>query len=68
MIHKKTKIIILLEFKRTSDTSENYYDDMKRTEDNQNIPIFVVLNSLVKTRVGGGCTFSGYRTTTGQGN
>ena len=38
VINKKTKRIILLEYKRTSDTLENYYKDMKRTVDKQHTP------------------------------
>ena len=29
MINKKSKSIVMLEFKRTSDTAETYYSDMK---------------------------------------
>ena len=33
VINRKMKRIILLEFKRTSDTSETYYSDMKEVAD-----------------------------------
>ena len=29
MVNKKTKLIIMLEFKRASDTAETYYSDMR---------------------------------------
>jgi hypothetical protein len=42
------KRIILLEFKRTSDTSETYYKDMKKISDTQHTPILTGLNARVK--------------------
>jgi hypothetical protein len=46
VIYKKTKSIIILEFKRTSDTSETYYSDMKEIVVQQNTPILEGLNVL----------------------
>jgi hypothetical protein len=40
VIDRKMKRIILLEFKRTSDTSETYYYDMKEVTVTQHTPIF----------------------------
>jgi hypothetical protein len=44
------KWILLLEFKRTSDTSEAYYSDMKTVAEKQPSPIFKGLNVLVGER------------------
>ena len=38
VINSKMKRIIFLEFKRTSDTSETYYSDMKKVEEKQTHP------------------------------
>jgi hypothetical protein len=40
------KWIILLEFKRTSDTSETYYSDMKSIAERQHAPILEGFNAL----------------------
>ena len=40
------KRIILLEFKRCSDTSETYYTDMKLIVERQHTPILEGLNAL----------------------
>ena len=50
MINKKMKRIILLEFKRTSDASETYYTDMKKTADTNRTPILTGLNDLARDR------------------
>ena len=50
MINKKMKRIILLEFKRTSDASETYYTDMKKTADTKRTPILTGLNDLARDR------------------
>ena len=50
MINKKMKRIILLEFKRTSDASETYYTDMKKTADTKRTPILTGLNDLTRDR------------------
>ncbi len=39
VINKKTKRIIILEFKRESDTTETYYSDMKAIATKQHTPI-----------------------------
>ncbi len=46
MGNKKTKRIIMLEFKRASDTTETYYSDMKSIVEGQYTPIFEGLNAL----------------------
>jgi len=50
VINKKTKRIIMLEFKRTSDTAETYYSDMKSIVERQHLPILEVLNALGEER------------------
>ena len=50
VINKKTKRIIMLEFKRTSDTAETYYSDMKSIEERQHLPILEGLNALAEER------------------
>ena len=39
VINRKTKKIVLLEFKRTSDCGESYYEDMWKVADKQHAPI-----------------------------
>ena len=50
MINKKTKRIIMLEFKRASDTEEAYYSDMKSITERQHTPILEGLNALSEER------------------
>ena len=44
------KRIVLLEFKRDVDTSETYYDDMRKVAEKQDIPIQTGLRVLVEDR------------------
>jgi hypothetical protein len=46
VINKKTKRIIMLEFKRDSDTPETYYSDMHSISESQHTPILEGLNAL----------------------
>ena len=48
VVEKKTKRIIMLEFKRTSDTT--YYSDMRAISVMQHTPILEGLNALVEER------------------
>ena len=48
VINTKTKRIILIEFKRYSDTSETYYTDMKSISERQHAPILEGLNALAE--------------------
>ena len=50
VINTKTNRIILLEFKRCSDTSETYYTDMKSIAERQHTPILEGLNALPEER------------------
>ncbi len=50
MINRKTKRIIMVEFKRTSDTTETYYPDMKSIGERKHTPILEGLNALVEER------------------
>lgn len=50
VINKKTKRIIMLEFKRASDTAETYYSDMKSRAERQHTPILEGLNALAGER------------------
>ena len=50
VINTKTNRIILLEFKRCSDTSEAYYTDMKSIAERQHTPILEGLNALPEER------------------
>ncbi len=50
MVNRKTKRIILLEFKRTTDYSESYYQDMWRVAEQQHTPILMGLRALVTDR------------------
>ena len=50
VINRKTKKIVLLEFKRTSDCGESYYEDMWKIEDNQHAPILTGLRALTGER------------------
>ena len=49
-MNKKMKKIALLEFKRTTDSSESYYQDMWKVVDHQHIPISTGLRVLVADR------------------
>jgi hypothetical protein len=50
VINKKTKRIIMFEFKRDSDTAETYYSDMKSIAERQHTPILEGLNALAGER------------------
>ncbi len=50
VINRKTKKIILLEFKRTSDCGESYFKDMWRVTENQHTPIMIGLRVLTAER------------------
>ncbi len=50
VIKRKTKRIILLEFKRTSDSGECYFQDMWKVVENQYTPILTGLRSLTGER------------------
>jgi hypothetical protein len=50
VINRKTKKIILLEFKRTSDCGESYFKNIWRVEENQHTSIMIGLRTLVKER------------------
>ena len=50
MINEKTKKIILLEFKRTSDYGESYFKDMWRVAEKQHTPIMIGLRALAEER------------------
>ena len=50
VINSKMKRILLLEFKRTSDTSETYYSDMKTVAETQHAPILKGLDALAGQR------------------
>jgi hypothetical protein len=47
VINRKTKKIVLLEFKRTSDCGESYFQDMWRVAVQQHVSILTGLRSLV---------------------
>ncbi len=50
VINKKTKHIIMIELKRTSDTTETYYSEIKSLVERQHTPILEGLNSLTEER------------------
>ncbi len=50
VINRKTKKIVLLEFKRTSDCGESYYEEMWKVADNQHTPILTGLRTLTGER------------------
>jgi hypothetical protein len=50
VINRKTKKIILLKFKWTSDCGESYFKDMWRVTENQHTPIMPGLRSLAEER------------------
>ena len=50
MINRKTKKIILLEFKRTSDYGESYFKDMWRVAEKKHTPIMTGLKALAEDR------------------
>ena len=50
VVNKETKRIIMLEFKRASDTAETYYSDMKTIAAKQHTPILEGLNALAEKR------------------
>ena len=50
MVNRKSKKIILLEFKQTAVYSESYYRDMWRVVEQLHTPIITGLRTLVKDR------------------
>ena len=55
MVNRNLKRIVFLEFKRTTDTSETYYHDMRKVAGKQQTPILTGLKTLVGDRgLGGG--------------
>ena len=50
VINRKTKKILLLEFKRTSDVGESYFQDMWKVSDKQHTPILTGLRALTEER------------------
>jgi ribonuclease HI len=50
VINRKTKKIMLLEFKRTSDCGESYFQDMRRVAEQQHVPILTGLRTLAEER------------------
>ena len=50
VINRKTKKIVLIEFKRTSDCGESYNEDMWRVADKQHVPILTGLGALAGER------------------
>jgi hypothetical protein len=50
VINRKTKKIMLLEFKRTSDCGESYFQDMRRVAEQQHVPILTGLRALAGER------------------
>ena len=50
MVNKKTKKIMLLEFKRTSDCGESYFKDMWMVVEKQHSPILTGLKALAEER------------------
>jgi len=46
VIHRKTKKLMLLELKRTSDCGESYFKDMWKVAENQHSPILIWLKAL----------------------
>jgi hypothetical protein len=50
VIKRKTKKIVLLEFKRTTDCDESYFQDMRRVAEQQHVPILTGLRALAGER------------------
>ena len=50
VINRKMKKIVLLEFKRTADSSESYYQDMWKVAEKQHTPILADLRALAADR------------------
>jgi hypothetical protein len=50
VINRKAKKIMLLEFKRTSDCGESYFQDMRRVAEQQHVPILAGLRVLPEER------------------
>ena len=50
VINRKMKKIVLLEFKRTSDCGESYYEEMWKVADKQHAPILTGLRALAGER------------------
>jgi hypothetical protein len=68
VINRKTKKIVLVEFKRTSDCEESYYEDMWKVADKQHDPILTGLRALTgrRERTGGRSCPAGCRSAVGQ--
>ena len=50
VINRRTKKIVLLEFKRTRDCGESYYEEMWKVADKQHAPILTGLRALAGER------------------
>ena len=50
VISRKTKKIMLFEFKRTSDCGESYFQDMRRVAEQQHVPLLAGLRALPEER------------------
>ena len=50
VVNRMMKTIVLLEFKRTSEQSESYYQDMWRVAEKQHTPILMGLRALATDR------------------
>jgi hypothetical protein len=50
VINRKTKKIMLLEFKRTSDCGESYFQDMRSVAEQQHVPVLTGLRALAGER------------------
>jgi hypothetical protein len=50
VVNRKMKKIVLLEFKRTADCSESYYQDMWKVTEKQHTPILMGLRALSADR------------------
>ena len=50
VVNRKMKKIVLLEFKRASESSESYYQDMCKVVEKQHTPILTGLRALVADR------------------
>jgi hypothetical protein len=48
VVNRKMKKIILLEFKRTSDAAEDYFQDMRKVSEKQHTPILTGLQTLTE--------------------
>jgi len=68
VINKTAIRMILLKIKRASDTSDNYFEGIKRTADSQHTPIWWVSSQIPGEgwRLGGGRSFLSCRATVGE--